>query len=114
MNACGSNKKMDHRTTSTLERSGTITKLDGLGKAKPKPPADPSFKEKLAYILVKTKVGRFLDAFQLLLSIFSIVIYVYSTYDPKGTAGWLTTLDVVLAFIFMVDYLMHTYIASNR
>eukprot|EP01028_Stygiella_incarcerata_P012293 TRINITY_DN7481_c0_g1_i1.p1 TRINITY_DN7481_c0_g1~~TRINITY_DN7481_c0_g1_i1.p1 ORF type:complete len:1050 (-),score=218.87 TRINITY_DN7481_c0_g1_i1:1823-4972(-) len=72
-----------------------------------------SMREKMDNIMTQTPPGALWDIFQIILSIVSCCLYVYSTYlesDPY----WLWVFEIVLASLFLLDYIMQVYVAEHR
>ena len=65
---------------------------------------------------MKTQAGFILDLTNTFLSLVACVLYVYETYlelEGEMPTG-IIIVEVILAFIFSVDYLLHLFIAESR
>lgn len=76
-----------------------------------------SFRETLQFYLVdcKTPLGKIIDIFIVLLNLFICAILVIETYDLSGEARYvLHIMEMVIVFLFIVEYVARLYAAENR
>ena len=75
------------------------------------------FRETLQFYLVdcKTPLGKIIDIFIVLLNLFICAILVIETYDLSGGARYvLHIMEMVIVFLFIVEYAARLYAAENR
>ncbi|WP_277555096.1 ion transporter [Halobaculum limi] len=85
------------------------------GRATERPPTAP--RERVRFYLLdhKTLLGRAIDVALLLLNLVFVGVFVAQTYDiSAGTRDALWSLEVGIAAIFVVEYVLRLYGAENR
>lgn len=79
---------------------------------------EATMRQRLRAWLDDSTPGQVLDIVQVLLSLASCVMYVYTTYNPPiegdGTLEAIEILDVVFASVFLFDYVLRYVIAYTR
>ena len=83
----------------------------------PGPPADADVRERVEFYLLdhRTPLGKAVDVVLMALNVVFVAVYVVQTY-PIGAVTWalLWDLEVVLALVFSVEYVLRIFGASDR
>ncbi len=81
------------------------------------PRAPHDFRERVQFYLVdhRSPLGKAIDIWLLVLNLLFVCVFVAQTYSLSATAeAWLWRLEVGIAFVFVVEYVLRLYSAQNR
>lgn len=81
----------------------------------PRAPSD--FRDRVQFYLVdhRTPLGKAIDVWLLVLNLLFVGVFVAQTYSLSATAeAWLWRLEVGIAFVFVIEYVLRLYGARNR
>jgi voltage-gated potassium channel len=72
-----------------------------------------SYRKRVNFLMSNTVYGSYWETVQVIITVFSIVTYVRSTYDVADSVGLRVT-EIVVYVLFLLDYLIRWFAASDR
>ena len=74
----------------------------------------PSWRERFSNYMLFSTLGKAYNLMQFLLGLLSITLYVYSTYIPVPNPSWMNVVEICLASLFTIDFVLQMFMTKYK